>query len=239
MAVSIKQNFFGKTVDGLDVYKFTFVGGKVEVSVLNFGGAICNIYAPDKNGKIEDIALGYNDVAGYEDNFPYIGVLVGRIAGRIAGGKFRLDDTDYQLVINNGPNNIHGGIKGFSRRVWDAVIDGDKLVLTYKSPDGEEGFPGEINTNVAYSLTNDGCLTLDYTATSTKSCPINLTNHSYFNLKGQDSDDVLDHVVQINADKCVPVDENLIPTGILCFSTRIPCVSLIIIIHVYLYHLNI
>lgn len=213
MVISIEKESFGKTKDGLEVTKFTFKGSKVLVSVLDFGCAISNILAPDKDGNLVDISLGYDSVAGYEYNFPYIGVVVGRVAGRIANGKFSIDGKDYQLVINNGPNNIHGGVTGFSRRLWNTKIDDNRLVMTYTNPDGEEGFPGEVKTTVIYSLTEDGALTIDYTATTTKPCPINLTNHSYFNLKGHDNDDVLDHVVQINANECVPVNENLIPTG--------------------------
>ncbi|XP_060592747.1 galactose mutarotase-like [Ruditapes philippinarum] len=213
MPISIKKEHFGKTKNGKDVNKYTFEGGKTVVSVLDFGCAVSNILVPDRKGKLADISLGYDDVAGYEKNFPYIGVAVGRVAGRIAGGKFTLDGKEYKLDINNGPNNIHGGITGLSRRLWKAEIQGDKLKLKYVSPDGEEGFPGEVTTEIMYSLTQEGALTIDYTATTTKPCPVNLTNHSYFNLKGHDDDDVMDHVVQINADSCVPLDDDLIPTG--------------------------
>lgn len=213
MPVSITKELFGKTKDGKEIHKYTFLGGKVVISVLDFGCAITNILAPDRKGNLADICLGYDDVAGYEKNFPYIGVVVGRVAGRIAGGKFSLDGTNYDLVINNGPNNIHGGVTGFSRRLWNAEINRDKLKLTYLSPDGEEGFPGEVTATVVYSLAPEGAFTIDYTATTTKPCPVNLTNHAYFNLKGHNDDDVLDHVVQIKADNFVPVNKDLIPTG--------------------------
>ncbi|KAH3851581.1 hypothetical protein DPMN_094063 [Dreissena polymorpha] len=213
MVVTITTEEFGKTKDGENVHRFIFEGSKVRVSVLDFGCAIQSVEVPDRAGTLVDIALGYDDVAGYEKNTPYIGVVVGRVAGRIAGGKFSMDGQDYSLVVNNRPNNIHGGLVGFSRRLWTPFVNDNRLTLTYRSPEGEDGFPGDMDVTLTYTLDEDGLLTLDYLATTTKPCPLNFTNHSYFNLAGQDCDDVLDHVVQISAEKFVPVDHNLIPTG--------------------------
>lgn len=212
---SIKKEHFGHTKDGKKIDKYTLTGTKVTVCVINYGCAITNIFLPDKNGVTDDIVLGYDNVAGYEENLTWIGVACGRTAGRITNAQFTIDGQTTKLPANyDGVHSIHGGQVGFSRRVWDAQIVDNKLVLKYISPDGEEGFPGELTTEIVYSLSKDDVLTIDYTATTTKACPLNFTNHSYFNLGGQKGEEIFDHVAQISADKYVPVGgESLLPTG--------------------------
>jgi len=170
---------------------------------------------PDKNGKLGDVVLGYDNLDGYLKSSPYFGCLVGRYGNRIAKGKFTLDGQIYTLATNNGPNSLHGGIKGFDKVVWSAkpmvTPLGPALELKYVSKDGEEGYPGNLSVTAVYTLTEDNALRLDYTATTDKDTVLNLTHHSYFNLRGHG--DNLDHVVQINADKFTPVDSTLIPTG--------------------------
>ncbi len=185
------------------------------VKITDFGGIIVSILVPDQNGEFGDVVLGFDNLDGYQGPSPYFGCLVGRFANRIAQGKFTLNGVEYTLAQNNGKNHLHGGLKGFDKVVWaTAPITGDDRVglkLTTFSPDGEEGYPGDLSVTVAYTLTNDNALKIEYSATTSHDTVINLTNHSYFNLAG--TGDILGHEVVINADRFTPVDHTLIPTG--------------------------
>jgi aldose 1-epimerase len=215
----IEKSPFGKTPDGQDVdlYVLTNANG-MKVKIITYGGIITEIWAPDKNGKLADVVLGHDNLKGYLDGHPYFGAIVGRVANRVAKGKFTLDGKEYSLAVNNGPNSLHGGKKGFDKVVWkvkQSKQDEGKPVLDleYVSKDGEEGYPGELKVNVRYELTDANQLTIGYSATTDKATPVNLTNHSYFNLAGHDAGDILGQELQINADKYTPTDDTLIPTG--------------------------
>ena len=189
----------------------------MSAKIITLGGIVTELKVPDKDGKFADVALGFDSVDGYVAGHPYFGALVGRVGNRIAKGKFTLDGKEYTLAVNNGPNALHGGRVGFDKKVWrghgDMTAAGPTVRLTLDSADGEEGYPGTLKCMVSYTLTADNELRIDYTATTDKATPINLTNHSYFNLAGHGSGDILGHVVQINADKYTPTDKTLIPTG--------------------------
>ena len=212
---AIVKELFGKTAEGnnVDVYTLTNKNGMI-AKIMTYGATLISVQTPDKAGKLADIVLGFDNLDAYLKGHPFFGSIAGRVANRIAKGKFTLDGKDYTLAINNGPNSLHGGLKGFDKKVWSgkASKDGDTSVqFAMKSPDGEEGYPGNLTVLVTYTLTDENELKLEYTATTDKATPVNLTNHSYFNLKGKG--DVLDHVVQIFADKYTPVDDTMIPTG--------------------------
>ena len=217
----VTQKSFGKMPDGTNVTLYTLTNASgAQVQITNYGGTVVSVKVPDNKGKLDDIVLGFDKLSGYlQDGDPYFGALIGRYGNRIAGGKFTLDGASYTLAVNNGPNSLHGGKKGFDKVVWTASsvapsADGAVGVeLSYQSKDGEEGYPGSLYVKVAYTLTSDNSLKIDYTATTDKATVVNLTNHSYFNLNGAGNGDVLDQVVQINADRMTPVDSNLIPTG--------------------------
>lgn len=203
--------------DGKDVFLFTLTNAKGnQVKISNYGGTITNWTAPDKAGNRNSIVVGFDSLGGYLAHPPYFGALVGRYGNRIGDAKFTLDGKTYKLAANNGKNSLHGGLKGFDKVVWDASTDNDSvpvLTLKYLSKDGEEGFPGNLSVTVQYSLSDDDELKIDYSATTDKSTPINLTNHSYFNLTGDVSNTILNHTLQINADNFTPVDTSLITTG--------------------------
>ncbi len=207
---------FGKTRDGkrVDIYTLRNLNG-VEARICNFGGILVSFKAPDRNGHLGDVVLGYDNLDGYLTNSPYFGALIGRYGNRIAKGKFTLDGVTHKLAANNSPNALHGGLKGFDKVVWRAKIiqsdAGPALELTYRSKDGEEGYPGNLKVKAVYTLMSDKGLRLEFTATTDKDTVLNLTQHSYFNLAGHG--DVLGHKVFIDADKFTPVDETLIPTG--------------------------
>lgn len=215
---SIKKSPFGKTPDGepVDLYTLKNKNG-VEAAITNYGGAVVSLKVPDRDGKLGDVVLGFDSVDGYVNNTSYIGALIGRYGNRIGHAQFMLDGKTYTLAKNNGENTLHGGIKGFNRAVWTAkeipAKDGQALELTYLSKDGEEGFPGNLHVRVIYTLTDSNALKINYSATTDKDTVVNLTNHSYFNLAGPGSGDILDHVLMIEADKFTPVDSGLIPTG--------------------------
>ncbi|WP_149242524.1 aldose epimerase family protein [Dyadobacter sp. 32] len=217
MTSTISKEEFGELPDGkkADLYTLTNGNGMV-VRICNYGGIITQLTAADKNGKWEDVVLGFDSLSTYLNGHPFFGALVGRYGNRIARGKFTLDGKEYSLPINNGPNSLHGGIKGFDKKLWNAIeIKNDSIVgleLTYESADGEEGFPGKLNVKVTYTLSNDNGLLIDYEATTDKSTIVNLTNHSYFNLTGMKKD-ILGHEVSILSDSLVAVDGTLIPTG--------------------------
>ena len=191
--------------------------GGLTLSVLTYGGIIMSIKAPDRQGQLDDIVLGFDSVADYETKSPYFGTLIGRYGNRIAKGKFTLDGKTYTLATNNGPNHLHGGNKGWDKKVWTPdTFQNEKGVgvkLSLTSPDGDEGYPGTVKADVTYTLTDQNQLIIDYHATTDKATPINLTQHSYFNLAGTKANDILGHVLMINADAYTPVDPTLIPTG--------------------------
>jgi aldose 1-epimerase len=213
---SIAKKDFGTTPDGQAVELFTLTNSHgMTATIMNYGGIVTSLKVPDKNGKFDDVVLGYDNLDGYIKSSPYFGALIGRYGNRIAKGKFSLDGVEYTLATNNGVNSLHGGLKGFDKQVWTArslpTANGPALILTYVSRSGEEGYPGNLYVTAIYTVTEDNALQVDFTATSDKDTVCNLTHHSYFNLRG--SGDVLDHVVYINADSFTPVDGGLIPTG--------------------------
>ncbi len=209
---------FGKTADGQVVDLFTLRNTRgVEVRLMTYGGIILSIKTPDKNGQADDITLGYDTLEPYFKNDTYFGVLVGRYANRIAKAKFALDGKTYTLPANNGVNSLHGGTTGWDQKVWKADqfqnAGGVGVILTLTSPDGDQGYPGEVKAKVTYTLTDDSRLVVDYEATSSAPTVINMTQHSYFNLAGSKANDILNQELMINADKYTPVDDTLIPTG--------------------------
>jgi aldose 1-epimerase len=189
----------------------------MKAKVITYGAILTELHVPDKNGQFDDVVLGFDDLKGYLGAHPFFGATVGRVANRIAKGKFTLDGKEYQLAVNNGPNALHGGKKGFDKVIWKAnVPDAAKpaVEFRYVSPDGEEGYPGELKVKVTYSLTPDNAVSIQYEATTDKATPVNLSNHSYFNLAGGRSGaTILDHEMQLAADRYTPVDDTLIPTG--------------------------
>jgi len=214
----VKKESFGTLPDGtpVDLYTMTNVQG-MEIRAMNYGGIVVSLRVPDRKGNLDDIALGFDDLKGYLANTPYFGAIIGRYGNRIANGKFTLDGRDYTLAKNNGPNTLHGGLKGFDKVIWHAEPfqndAGVGITLTYTSKDGEEGFPGNLRTKVTYTLTDKNEWIIDYEAVTDKSTPVNLTEHTYFNLAGEGKGDVLSHLLKLNASRFTPVDQNLIPTG--------------------------
>jgi aldose 1-epimerase len=214
----VKKESFGTLPDGtsVDLYTLTNAHG-MEIRATNYGGIVVSLRVPDKKGHLDDIALGFDDLKGYLANTPYFGALIGRYGNRIANGKFTLDGKEYVLARNNGPNSIHGGQKGFDKAVWQAEsfqnAQGVGIILTYTSKDGEEGYPGNLKTKVTYTLTDKNEWIIDYEAVTDKATPVNLTEHTYFNLRGEGKGDVLGHILQLHASRFTPVDQNLIPTG--------------------------
>tara|TARA_Y100001935_G_scaffold244753_1_gene237532 strand:+ start:1137 stop:2276 length:1140 start_codon:yes stop_codon:yes gene_type:complete len=216
--LKIEKKEFGTTEDNVTVYQFVLSNENgMEVSIINYGGIITSLKAKDRHEKYQDIVLGFNSLAPYEDENPYFGALIGRYGNRIAKGAFRLDDKTYNLDINNAPNHLHGGLKGFHKVVWNPkeIINDTNvsLELTYLSKHMEEGYPGNLDVKVTYTLNNKDELHVLYEAETDKKTIINLTQHSYFNLSGDFSEDILNHEIKINADAFLPVDETLIPTG--------------------------
>ena len=212
----VQQQSFG-THDGRPITLYTLTNSHgVEVRAMNYGGIILSIRVPDRKGQLADIVLGHETLDGYVPNPPYIGAIVGRYANRIANGTFTLDGKTYTLPKNDGPNTLHGGTdKTFNKVVWDGEAPKGKtgVAFSYLSKDGDDGFPGNLKVKVSYTLTDANELIIDYEATTDKSTPVNLSQHSYFNLAGEGTSDILNHEVMINADRFTPVDKNLIPTG--------------------------
>ncbi|MGP5326904.1 aldose epimerase family protein [Vreelandella titanicae] len=219
----IQTSVFGHLPDGrqVDVYQLTNANG-IELRVTNYGGIILSLKTPDMDGKFDDIALGFDSLEAYlsgeyRQANPYFGAIIGRYGNRIAGGQFSLDGETYSLATNDGSNHLHGGDQGFDKVLWQAEPfesdAGNGLVLRYTSEDGEEGYPGKLESEVTYTLTDNDELMVDYRAVNDKATPINLTQHSYFNLKGEGSDTILDHQLMINAPEFTPVNDTLIPTG--------------------------
>lgn len=218
MNASIATAPYGVLPSGDSVHVFTLTNANgVEVRAIDYGGIIVSLRTPDRTGALGDIVLGFDSLAGYLKSSPYFGALVGRYANRIAKGQFTLDGASYHLAVNNGPNALHGGLKGFDKVLWQAEPRRDSagvgVVFRYTSRDGEEGYPGTLKVQVSYTLTDRNELAIDYLATTDKATPVNLTQHSYFNLAGEGSGDVLGHVLAIDADRFVPIGPTLIPTG--------------------------
>lgn len=217
-AMSLSSMLFGSTPDGTAVRRFVLANKHgIEVGIITYGAAIASLKVPDRNGRLDDIVTGFDSLDKYLERSRYFGATVGRYANRIANGRFTLDGQVFTLATNNGRNHLHGGRRGFDKVVWSATpFERDGTVgvtLGYLSRDGEEGYPGAVNVTVTYTLTAADELRIEYAATTDKPTPINLTNHSYFNLAGDGSRDILDHILTIDADSYTPVDDTLIPTG--------------------------
>lgn len=216
--LSIGKQDFGSTA-GNAVERYTLTNSHcMVVKILTYGGIVQSLGVPDRDGRVGDVVLGFDTLKDYvQNNSPYFGAVIGRYANRIAGGKFTLDGVTYHLPTNDGPNTLHGGTKGFDKRIWEArEISGSDTVgleLRYTSPDGEQGFPGTLETRVVYTLTEKNELRIDYHATTSEPTVVNLTNHSYFNLQGEGTSTIYDHELQINADRYTPVDATFIPIG--------------------------
>jgi len=217
---TIERSFFGITGEGIPIYQYALTNDNgIMMKVIPYGCIITELWIPDKNGILDDIVLGFDSLSDYEVNSPYLGALVGRYGNRIADGRFTIEGITYQLALNEKgkPNHLHGGVKGLNKVVFKAIPMktpyGPAVRLRYLSHDGEEGYPGNLDLTVTYTLTNKNELRIDYLATTDKPTPLNLTNHTYFNLSGEGSGDILDHEFVVNAEYYTPVDENLIPTG--------------------------
>jgi aldose 1-epimerase len=218
VTATVTKQPFGKTAAGeaVDLYTLKNKHG-VEASITNYGASVVSLKTPDSQGNFADIALGFDSLEGYTGAQPYLGAVVGRYGNRIAKGKFSLNGKEYTLAKNNGENSLHGGLQGFDKKVWTASSetkpDGPSVTLKYSSKDGEEGYPGKLDVTVTYTLTDENDLRLDYQATTDQDTVLNVTNHTYFNLAGQGTGDILSHEMTINADRFTPVDAGLIPTG--------------------------
>src|SRR5947209_7243443 len=214
---SVERSNFGTLDDGTVIESFTLRNAKGAMArVITYGATLTELRVPDRKGELDDVVLGFDNLKSYRGPHPHFGGTIGRYANRIAKGKFTLDGKEYTLAINNGPNSLHGGKIGFDRRVWKAEAlrepHAAAVRFTYLSPDGEENYPGNLSVSVTYTLTDENALKLDYSAKTDKATPVNLTNHSYFNLAGSGGD-ILGYVLYLNADRFTPVDSTLIPTG--------------------------
>ena len=215
---TIQKKAFGKTSDGSAVDQFTLTNKNgMAVKIITYGGILSEVHVPDRDGKSADVVLGHDTLEGYLAGHPYFGCLTGRVANRVAKGKFTLNGKDYTLAVNNGPNSLHGGKEGFDKKVWQFLseVSGPDYVgikLRYVSKDGEEGYPGTLDSQVTYSLTDANEIKIEYLATTDQPTPINLTNHAYFNLTGAE-EDITGHELMLNCDKFTPTDDTLIPTG--------------------------
>ena len=221
MSVQVKE--FGKTADGrtVNVYRITNASG-AWVEVLDYGCTLRSICVPDREGSLVDVCLGYDTVAEYEANDGYLGAFVGRHANRIGKGIFDLNGKTYNLAINNGPNHLHGGLVGFDKKVWSTAVASDRLIFTYVSPDGEEGYPGTLSLSLTYSFDDNNVLSLTYDAESDADTVINLTNHCYFNLNGHDAGSATDLFLQVHADSFTENDGDCLPTGKILSVERTP-----------------
>ncbi|MGP3970808.1 aldose epimerase family protein [Streptomyces sp. 6N223] len=205
---------FGSLADGTKVERWTISRGGTRIKVLSYGGIVQSLELPDRTGRYANVSLGFDSLDPYVSDSPYFGALIGRFGNRIAKGKFTLDGTEYTLPVNDGPNSLHGGDKGFDKRVWNVTPNGPaSLVLTYTSPDGEMGYPGTLDVKVTYTLTASGAFQIDYEATTDAPTVANLTSHIYFNLAGEGSGGIYDHRLGIAATRFTPVNDTLIPTG--------------------------
>jgi aldose 1-epimerase len=214
MSIRISSTLFGRTPAGDPVEKFDLSNNAgMSVSVITYGGIIQSIRLPDRVGKVADVVLGFDGLESYIKEHPYFGCITGRVAGRITGGMLRIGGTEYSLAINNGPNHLHGGLVGLDKRIWKAVTLPDGVSLHYQSPDGEEGYPGNIDIAVTYRLTDASELIIESEVKTDELTPVSLTNHSYFNLAGEGAGSIEDHVLQIFADDFVPTDKDLTLSG--------------------------
>ncbi|MGJ9419518.1 aldose epimerase family protein [Massilia sp. CMS3.1] len=212
MHCAIEQAPFAQLPDGSQVNIFTLTNRSgMTVRILDFGGVITEIHVPDREGVFGDVALGFDTLAPYRGDSPYFGALIGRYGNRIARGRFTLDGQAYTLPVNNGANHLHGGVPGFDRVLWRSRIEGEELVLQYRSADGEQGYPGTLDVTVRYRVSEDNDIVVRFEAVTDRATPVNLTQHSYFNLAA--GGDILGHEVTIDADKFVPIDDGAIPTG--------------------------
>ncbi len=216
--IQITSSLFGKLPDGREVKKFTLSNGTIEVEIMEFGATILSIKAPDKNGKLANVMLGFPALEGYLARHPYFGATIGRYANRIAHGKFTLQGKTYQLATNNGPHHLHGGEKGFDHVLWASRLEPAEenhagISFTYTSEHGEEGYPGTLSAMVIYTLNTNNELSMQFVAQTDKTTIVNMTNHAYFNLAGAGNGTILNHQLTIHADRYLPVDDTLIPTG--------------------------
>lgn len=216
--LAITKSEFGQTKDSTTIELYTLKNANgVEMDVITYGGRITSLKVPNKDGKLENVILGFDTIEDYQNDNPFFGALIGRYGNRIAKGKFTLNGEEFTLATNDGSNHLHGGVNGFDRVVWTAKpiegLEDSSLQLVYRSKDGEEGYPGNLKVTVTYTLTKDNAVEVTYEATTDKTTVVNLTQHAYFNLTGDFSKDILNHDVVINADAFLPVDETLIPTG--------------------------
>ena len=212
MHPAIDQAPFAQLPDGRQVSVFTLANAAgMTVRILDFGGIITEIHVPDRDGVFADVALGFDTLEPYRGDSPYFGALIGRYGNRIAAGRFTLDGQAYTLPVNNGKNHLHGGVPGFDRVLWNSWVEHDELVLAYRSADGEQGYPGTLDATVRYRLSEDNAIEVRFGATTDRATPVNLTQHSYFNLAG--GGDILGHELTIDADKIVPIGADLIPLG--------------------------
>jgi aldose 1-epimerase len=223
----IEKSSFGKLTDGREVSLYTLTNASgSQVKIINYGATVVALSVPDRNGKLENVVLGYDSVQGYVDGTTYFGAIVGRYGNRIGKGKFSLEGKQYQVTVNDGENCLHGGKIGYNKVLWNVTAVKDTvepaLELTYVSPDGEEGFPGTVTLTVTYTLTNKNELRIDYKGTTDKTTILNPTHHSYFNLSGTFTNTILDNLVSIEADSITPVDNGLIPTGVLAGVANTP-----------------
>ena len=214
----MSRESFGATPEGVAVERFTLSAASgMKIAVLSYGGIIQSVFAPDRAGQLADVTLGYDSLDGYLKDKSYLGALVGRYANRIRAGRFSLDGRDYTLATNAGTNHLHGGMRGFNKAVWatQPFADGANigLNLEHLSPAGDEGYPGAVTARVSYTLTPDGAIVIDFSATADAPTPVNLTQHSYFNLAGTGVGDILGHALELSASRFTPVDASLIPTG--------------------------
>jgi aldose 1-epimerase len=210
----ITQAPFGTLPDGRQVNQYTLTNHNgMLVRILDFGGIITEIHVPDRDGRLADVALGFDRLEPYLGESPYFGALIGRYGNRIAKGRFTLDGKTYELATNNDANHLHGGNQGFDKVLWSAAVEDAGLVLRYRSPDGEEGYPGSLDATVTYSLSDDNAIVVRFHAVTDQPTPVNLTQHSYFNLCGAGQDDILGHELTIAADRYIPIDAGSIPLG--------------------------
>jgi aldose 1-epimerase len=208
----LKQENWGRSKTGEPIYLYTLTDGDFTVRITNFGARVVSILTPDRSGKLADVVLGYDNSASYENDKLFFGALVGRYSNRISGGSFSIDGKSYQAALNDGPNSLHGGPQGFFQKVWTGRIVAHGVELTLVSPDGDMGFPGQLTVKARYTVAGES-LHIDYSAQTTKPTIVSLTNHSYFNLKGDGRGTILDEILQLNASRYTPIREGLIPTG--------------------------
>jgi aldose 1-epimerase len=218
MKPGIEKDVFGTTSDGKPVERYVLRNANgLAVGLITYGATVTELLVPDRQGAFADVVLGFNNLAQYETESPYFGCVAGRVAFRIAEGRFTLDGKSYQLTLNNGRHHLHGGVRGLSKVVWEArpleTAQGKAVEFTHTSPDGDQGYPGNLQVAVIYELTDDDELLIQYSATTDQPTPVNLTHHSYFNLAGAGSGDILGHVLHIDADRYTPTDKELTPTG--------------------------